>query len=84
MSDPQNQADFIVGLWPGGRHGMAESLGYPAEKIRYWQRKGEIPQGEWRHILHCAARDSVNVTALDFIRHLVPPVENARTTSVHA
>lgn len=82
MPDPQNQADFIVSLWPGGRRGMAESLRYPTEKIRYWQRKGEIPQEEWRFILECAARDRVNVTALDFIRHLVRPVESAGTESV--
>lgn len=82
MSNDQTQADFIVGLWPNGRHGMAESLRYPAEKVRYWQRKGEIPQEEWPYILQCAARDRVNVVATDFIRHLVRPVESAEADSV--
>lgn len=87
MSEPQNSAEFVINLWPGEtrterRRAMADSLGYTTEKVRYWERIGQIPQGEWAYILECAARDGVDCTAVDFIRHLLRPVSGEGTAEI--
>jgi hypothetical protein len=79
MTDQPSQADYIVGLWPGEnlvekRRALAASLGHPDdEKVRYWQKRGEIPQAYWQSIIDAGARDRIRVRPTDFVRHLRVP-----------
>lgn len=83
MQEPTNQATFVIDLWPGDtrpdrRKALADSLGHKDdERVRYWEKKGEIPQREWQSILDAAARDDIPLTKQDFVRHLTDPAEAA-------
>lgn len=79
-TEQPSQADVVIGKWPGEtlvekRKACAESLGYPEEKVRYWQKSGQIPQGEHQHVLDCAHRDRVRLRKSDFVRHLKDPAK---------
>lgn len=86
----ETQATRIIDLWPGDtrpdrRRALAAALGHAnEEKVRYWEKRGEIPQGEWQSILDAGARDGVPVTRLDFVRHLQDPAETATSDSAAA
>lgn len=89
MQDPANQATAIIDLWPGDsrpdrRRSMAESLPCDEEKVRYWEKKGEIPLREWQGILDAAARLNIPITRMSFVRHLKDPAETAASASVVA
>lgn len=87
MTDPTSQADHIISKWPGADHveqrrAMSKSLGHKdEEKVRYWQKRGEIPQGEWQSILDAAHRERVKLRKSDFVQHLKEPAKTAVATA---
>lgn len=78
-----NQTDIIIAFWPGTNHverrkALADALQHPDDqKVRYWQRKGEIPQRDWPAILEAGAALEIPPQPEDFVRHLKDPAEDA-------
>lgn len=88
MSETTNHATDVIDLWPGDsrperRRALAADLGHADdEKVRYWEKKGEIPLRDWQGVLNAAGRAGIKLTRLDFVRHLKDPAETATTESV--
>jgi hypothetical protein len=86
----ETQAARIIDRWPGDtrperRRALAASLDHPDdEKVRYWEKKGEIPLREWQGILDAAAAARVELSKQDFVGHLKDPAETAATASAAA
>ena len=71
MSEAFNQAQFIADRF-GGRPVLAEAIDVPAHQVDYWCRVTKfIPEKHRPRVLQEAIRLQVDVTAFDFIRHLV-------------
>lgn len=88
MSEP-TQAEQIIDAWPGKtrferRRALATALGHPNdEKVRYWEKSGQVPQRDHQDILDAAgcAKPRVRLKKLDFVRHLKDPAEAAATAA---
>lgn len=66
-----NQAQFIADKF-GGTTALAEATGIPYHQVAYWCRTTKfIPENKRQRVLEVAAAREVDVTAFDFIRHLV-------------
>lgn len=71
MPEAFNQARFIADRF-GGVAALAEQTRLPYHRVADWcRRTGYIPEKHRLEILRAAALSGVDLTAFDFIRHLV-------------
>lgn len=71
MTEHFNQAQHVADRF-GGATAMSEATGIPYHQITDWCRRTRfIPEKHRAHVLRTAEANGVDVTAFDFIRHLV-------------
>jgi hypothetical protein len=71
MQEKFNQAQFIADRF-GGRRSFAAATGFNIKTVDYWCRTVKhIPEDYRPDVLRAAAERGIDVTAFDFIRHLV-------------
>lgn len=79
MTEAFNQARYFADKF-GGLPSFAERIDRPYHKVRRWVRDlGYIPEPERPNVLRAAEAYQVDVTAFDFIRHLVRPAYTGAT-----
>ena len=64
---------FGEGNFSKGRDFLVANGDYKATRIRAWQMTGWVPQPEHQVLLDLAVKHSIDLTAYDFIHHLVAP-----------
>lgn len=71
MASKFNQAQFIADKF-GGRVAFAKALGFKYHTVANWCRgSGLIPEDHRLACLRAAEANGVDLTAFDFVRHLV-------------
>jgi hypothetical protein len=71
MSQDFNQAEYIARKF-GGRPKYAAAINEPLPKVNDWcRRTGFVPEYARMRTLQAARRECVDITAFDFVRHLV-------------
>jgi hypothetical protein len=87
MPNQDTVATRIIDLWPGDtraqrRQALARALGHKdEEKVRYWQKSGQIPRREWQGIIDAGVRTDIMILPNDFVRDLRVPAEAAALES---
>lgn len=67
----QSQADRVLAKFGGDEKEMADKTGLPGHVIRHAKRTGFFRQTHHALIIQKAEEHGVDVTAFDFIHHLV-------------
>ncbi len=71
MPDIFNQAQFIADKF-GGASSLATAIGVPYPRVADWCRRTRfIPEKHRMDVLMAAKARNIDVTAFDFVRHLV-------------